>query len=51
MDYFLTGIAGVSILFLVILLIKNRKQGLKIKKNIQEIKKLKTGSGEYSEFM
>ncbi len=50
MEYFLTGIAGIAILFLIILLINNRRQGIKIKKNIQEIKNLKTASKDYLNF-
>jgi preprotein translocase subunit YajC len=50
MEYFLTGIAGIVILLLILLLINNRKQRLKIKKNIQEINNLQTGSRDYQNF-
>ncbi len=44
------GVAGLAILFLLLLLIRNRKQGLRLKRNIQEIKNLKTGSRDYQNF-
>lgn len=40
MEYILTGIAGIAVFFLVILLIYHRKQENKIKKHIREIKKM-----------
>lgn len=46
MEYFLTGIAVIAILLLIILVIINRKQEHRIKKNIKEIKDLKTGLGD-----
>lgn len=40
MEYILSGIAGIAVFFLVILLIYNRKQEIRIKKHIREIKKI-----------
>ncbi len=50
MEYFLTGIAGIASLLLIILLVNNRRQNRRIKRNIQEIKDLKTGSGDSLKF-
>lgn len=50
MELILSGVAGVAIFFLVLLLIYNRRQEIKIKKNIQEIKKMQTGEKDYLNF-
>lgn len=43
MEYILTGIAGIAIFFLVIFLIYNRRQEIKIKNHIREIRKIQAG--------
>jgi nitrate reductase gamma subunit len=50
MEYVLTGIAGIAIIFLVILLFYNRRQEIKIKKSIREIKKIRAGEKDYFKF-
>lgn len=50
MEYFLIVVAGIAIIFLIILLINNRRQGVKIQKSIREIKNLKTGARDYLNF-
>ena len=50
MEYILSGVAGIAMVFLVIFLIYNRKQELKIKRNIKDIKKIQTGTKDYFTF-
>lgn len=42
MEYLLLGIAGIAVFFLVIFLRSIRRQEKKLKKNLREIKKMKT---------
>lgn len=50
MEYVLTGIAAVAIFFLVLFLVYNRRQEIKIKRNIRDIKKIHTGAKDYFHF-
>lgn len=50
MEYVLIGIAGIAVFFLIIFLMYNRKQEIKIKRNIKEIKKIQTGSDSFDLF-
>lgn len=42
MEYILTGMACIAVFFLVIFLMYNKRQEIKIKRSIREIKKMKT---------
>lgn len=50
MEYILSGLAGLAVIFLILFLVYNRKQELKIKKNISDIKKIQTGNKDYFNF-
>lgn len=50
MEYILTGVAGIAVFFLVMFLIYNRRQEIKIKKNIREIKRMQTGHRDHLNF-
>lgn len=50
MEYVLTGIAGIAVIFLIIFLIYNRRQEMKIKRNIRDIQKIQTGVKDHFNF-
>lgn len=49
-EYFLFAIAGISLIFVFVLLINNRKQRLEIKNHLENIEKLKKDSRDYLDF-
>ena len=50
MEYIISAIAGMAIFFLAIFLMYNRKQEMKIKRSIRDIKKIRTGSEDSLNF-